>query len=194
MKTLLLGSFVALVAFAGIFTGFYWWQFHELPSFGQAGGTSEPPSITPTNPVSVPLASVSPQPSPTAAVLGANSEYVLPSTLYGLINGLRRDIGTGVLIINPVLETTAQRLILAASDNPQDPAELAKKLGFQGKDVVLLQANSGASAWEAFSQFQADQRAEMLLKSKTITDIGAALVCEENANSRCTTYVILGTR
>jgi len=190
-----MGIFVALVAFAGIFTGFYWWQFHELPRFGQAA-TSQSRSFAHDGPVDVNLPTVTALPSatPAAAVLGANSEYVLPSTLYGLINGLRRDLGAGVLVINPVLETTAQRLILAASDNPQDPAELAKKLGFQGKEVVLLQVNSGASAWEAFSQILADQRSEMLLKSKTITDIGAALVCDEDANSSCATFVILGTR
>lgn len=191
MKTLLFGSVAAIAAFIGIFTGFYWWQFHELPDFGTVsdGTTSSTDTALSSTPqtVTLPPASSSPE------VLGTSSEYVLPSTLYGLINGLRRDLNIGIMAVNPALEATAQRLILTA-DTPQDPTELAKSLGFPGKEVVTVQVHSGASAWEAFTQLQEDQRAELLLKSKTFTDIGAALLCDENRDPTCTTLTILGAR
>lgn len=194
MRTLLFGGVAALAAFVGIFTGFYWWQFHELPSLRDAAQlTNTRVAPTPSS-STTPAATTLPSTSSQSEVLGISQEYVLPSTLYGLINGLRRDTAAGVLAVNTALEATAQRLILAQETEQQDPAELAKSLGFSGSEVVITQVRSESSAWDAFMQLQADQRADLLLKSKTFTDIGAALICDDTHDPACTTIVILGTR
>lgn len=193
MRTLLLGGVAALAAFLGIFAGFYWWQFHELPSLRDAAQFTNKQAAPLPSPSGTPTTTV-PTTSSQSEVLGASQEYVLPSTLYGLINGQRRDIGAGVLTVNTALEATAQRLILIRETEQRDPAELAKSLGFSGSEVVTTQVRSESSAWDAFTQLQADQRADLLIKSKTFTDIGAALICDDSQDPACTTVVILGTR
>lgn len=195
MKIVLISGLVTIVGFIAFFTGFYWWQFQELPDFMSALTTREE-LVSETEPqANPPKAAVLPTTNPETDVLGATTQaYVLPSTLYNLINGERRELNAGTLSINSALESAAQRILIMGTQEGQDPLTVAKTLGYSGTDVVLTQVSSEASAWAAFIQLHADARADMLLKSKTFTDVGAALICDDNRDPACSTLVLLGTR
>lgn len=178
--------FASLVIIGVILLGILWgWKSGQLAFISSFTHLLDSQTETP-----IPTASPLSQPT-SASVLGTSEEILLPTALYGLINGLRRENRQSQLQINHFLEQTAQRMLQQPASQ-SDPAELAQSLGFMGKSVSEVQTNSGHSSWDIFTVLQEDPRAALLLNSPTFSQIGAAIDCQSDRQPNCSLLLLLG--
>lgn len=173
-------SLIALLSF---------WLWHSLGSFGQnqnqtstqnqVGSLQSPPWTTTSE-------------KPT--VLGVSEEVFLPTTLYGLLNGMRRDASTTPFTINPILEITAQRALNQPDENQEDISQLAKNLGFSGRSVIQISVQGEKSSWNLFTALSNNSRNQMLLQSAVFSEAGAAILCQDDQTPECHALILLGEK
>lgn len=134
--------------------------------------------------------------TPQATGLQAASSPVIADTLYGLINGARRDQGRSILTVSQTLEQAAAELnasrSLAPVGDAPDEAMTIEKNGYDASSFTVLEATA-ASTWQVLQSWQQDPRSDLLLTSATFTEMGLSIICNAQMNGTCDVLLILAT-
>jgi hypothetical protein len=152
-------------------------------------------STQPTTALATPV----PRPTTATQVLGlqTTSSAVSKDILYGLINGFRRDKKQDILVVNRVLEQTAEELLAINRDprsaNDADPASVLKKYGYVARSFTQLTSKRKESNWQVLSSWQSNPRDELLLNSSEFTEMGLAVQCSSD-NAPCSALLIIATQ
>ena len=148
---------------------------------------------------STPIPTAIPTVTATTQVLGlqTSGNTISKDILYGLINGFRRDKKQDILVVNRILEQTAEELLAINRDtqlvNDADPASVLKKYGYVARSFTQLTSKQAESSWQVLSSWQTNPRDELLLASNEFTEMGLAVQCSSE-NTYCSALLIIATQ
>lgn len=129
--------------------------------------------------------------------LQTKSSDITPGTLYGLINGARRDKKAAALVVSQVLEQVALTVNTSRS-NPDviqlpEAESIIRNQGYDVAHFAILEARRIDSNWAALNYWQKDPRDELLLQSTAFQDMGLSVLCNPEASTECTVLLILAS-
>lgn len=163
-----------------------WQQKLDIPST-----TEQSPRTTPT------ATSVAPASTPTVLGLQTSAESINAVTLYGLINGARRDEKHSALQVSAQLEQAAS-IVNAARSNPKhaetlDEQSVIAGSGFPLRTFTVLHAPSVKSALATLQFWDADVRSSLFLVSDAYSHMGLSIMCNQQTIEHCSVLLVLAS-
>ncbi len=140
---------------------------------------------------------VTPTSSPKVLGLETQASSVTTATLYGLINGARRDQNRSILHVNTALEKAALMLNATAIDptaSALDELSTIQAQNYKPVSFTVLTAESISSNWAVIAQWQEDARSALLLGSDTFSEMGMSVNCSGGTGDSCRVLMILATQ
>lgn len=118
-------------------------------------------------------------------------------TVYGLINGARRDQNKSPLVASRELERAAEILLQNTQEQssaaPVDATSVIAQNNYEAKTHSALIATAPASNWDILTTLQKDPRQELLLLSTAFTEMGGAANCTQRRGT-CVVIILLASR
>ncbi len=134
--------------------------------------------------------------SPLVLGLQTGSTSISLATLYGLINGDRRDQHSAVLQVHHLLEKAAEEIHQNRS-HPElavvDDDAVLKQSGYSARTFTILTATAIESDWAAIKFWQQDPRQSLLLRSNAFSEMGLSVLCDVQRASSCSVLLILAS-